>query len=282
MIEGIKGAIERVSKDVSKDRVTLGIDLSDDYAQISYMSVQDKEPETVALDDQGERLLIPAVLAKKYGEDLWTYGEEALSLVQENDGFLIDHLLNRAREGNFVEVEAKDYNPVDLLALFLKRCLSRASGFASLEKVAAIVITIEEPDGAMIEALSKAIATLRIKPERVYFQSHAESVYHYILQQSPELWNHDVLVCDMQNRGMHVMMFQKNNQTHPVVLLMKEQWFPDFLPEDFVYARSPEGRKEQKDQELRTILYSFLDGRICSSVYLLGDGFEGDWYPESL
>jgi len=266
----------------AKERMVLGIDLTDEFSQISYCPFSQEEPETLSMILGEEKMCIPTALAKRYGENIWTFGEEAQELEQKNEGFLITSLITLAREGELIEVETRDYDPVDLLALFLKKCISKLALVAPIEKVSSIVITVEEPDAQMIQILSKVIATLRIKPEKVFFQSHAESAYHYILHQPKELWNHDVLICNLKGNGLEVMMFQKNNQTTPVVMLMKSQTYPRFLPETFATDKKEDGRKSRKDQELYQILYVHCEGHYISSIYLLGDGFDGGWYQDSL
>ncbi len=276
-IENIKNAISGAPK----DRYYIGIDLSDEFSQVSYSNGRE-EPVTPSLTAGTDRLCIPTLLAKKYGESTWTYGEDAMSMSAENEGFAVDRLIERARAGRAVEVETVDYDPVDLLALFIRKCLSRLYSVAPLEKVAAIVITVEEPDEQMIAILGKVVKTLRLKQERVFFQSHSESAYHYIMHQSLDVRSGDVCICDLRNTGLKITLFTENIQTRPHVMIMQEQFYESFLPEQFEGVRNAEGKKNKKDQEFYQILYGSLEDRRVSSVFLLGDGFEGDWATESL
>lgn len=276
-IESIKNAISGAGK----DRFYIGIDLSDEFSQVSY-ACGGEEPVTPSLIAGTDRLCIPTMLAKKYGESSWTYGEEALEMSTADEAFPVDRLIERARSGRAVEVEAVDYNPVDLLALFIRKCLSRLYSQAPLEKVAAIVITVEEPDEEMIAILGQVVKTLRLKPERVFFQSHAESAYHYIMHQTKDVRVADVCICDLRSSGLRVMLFTENMQTRPHVVIMQESVYEDFAPEQLEGVRNAEGKKNKKDQQFYQILYGVIDGRRVSAVYLLGEGFEGDWTSESL
>ena len=276
-IESIKNAISGAGK----DRFYIGIDLSDEFSQVSY-ACGGEEPVTPSLIAGTDRLCIPTMLAKKYGESSWTYGEEALEMSTADEAFPVDRLIERARSGRAVEVEAVDYNPVDLLALFIRKCLSRLYSQAPLEKVAAIVITVEEPDEEMIAILGQVVKTLRLKPERVFFQSHAESAYHYIMHQTKDVRVADVCICDLRSSGLRVMLFTENMQTRPHVVIMQESVYEDFVPEQLEGVRNADGKKNKKDQQFYQILYGVIDGRRVSAVYLLGEGFEGDWTSESL
>ncbi len=280
MIAGLDGIKNAITKG-SRDRVCIGFDLTDEFSQLS-ISVGDEEPKTPSLIAGVDRLCIPTLLAKRYGESLWTYGEDAVEMSTANEAFPIDRLVERAREGRAVEVEAVDYDPVDLLALFIRKCLSRITAQTPMEKVAAIMVTVEVPDEQMIGIMMRVVKTLRLKPERVFFQSHAESAYHYIMHQPPDVRAADACVCDLRSDGLHLTLFSQNIQTRPHVVIMQERHFADFLPEDLNSGKNIEGRKEKKDREFYQILYAQLQDRRVSAVFLLGDGFEGGWCTESL
>ncbi|MBR5419607.1 MAG: hypothetical protein IK115_00510 [Lachnospiraceae bacterium] len=276
-IEGIKSALGKGAR----DRAFIGIDLTDEFSQLSF-SLGEEDPRTPSLVQGKERLCIPTMLAKKYGESVWTYGEEAVEMVAANEAFPVDRLVERALDGATVEVEAVDYNPRDLLALYIRRCLSRMSPYTPLEKVAAIVISVEDPNEEMIAILNHVVKTLRLKPERVFFQSHAESAYHYIMHQSADVRAADTCVCDLRSTGLKLMIYSQNIQTKPHVVIMQERNYDNFLPEDLAGAKDPELRKAAKDREFYQILYSHIEGRRLQAAFLLGDGFEGDWMKESL
>ncbi|MBQ9866971.1 MAG: hypothetical protein IJM34_08115 [Lachnospiraceae bacterium] len=274
-------SLKNVISGAVKDRFYIGIDLSDEFSQVSY-SCGSEEPVTPSLGSGADRLCIPTMLAKKYGESSWSYGEEAMELSAADEAFPVDRLIERARNGRAVEVEAVDYNPVDLLALFIRKCLSRLYSQAPLEKVAAIVITVEEPDEQMIAILGRVVKTLRLKSERVFFQSHSESAYHYIMHQARDVRAADVCICDLRSTGLKLTLFSENIQTRPHVVIMQEREYVDFVPEQLEGVKNADGKKYKKDQEFYQILYGILEGRRVSAVYLLGEGFEGEWCSESL
>ena len=105
-------SIKNVISGAGKDRFYIGIDLSDEFSQVSYAS-GGEEPVTHSLIAGTDRLCIPTMLAKKYGESSWTYGEEALELRTADEAFPVDRLIERAREGRAVEVEAVGKNCAD-------------------------------------------------------------------------------------------------------------------------------------------------------------------------
>lgn len=276
MIQDIKEAIGKITK----DRIVMGFDLSDEFSQISYMAMSDSEPKTVSTVVGGDQMCIPTKLGKVTGENTWTFGADAAKLEEEDRGTVISDLISKARTGKLVTVEGREYDPTDLLALYMKKCFSLLSLVAPIEKVSIIVITVDHPDSETIEILSRAITTLRIKPEKVFYQSHSESTYHYMIHQKKDLWIHDVLICHIKEDDLFVRTVKKNINTNPTVVMMEENSYRT------VSAKAVKNGNptflHSMDQALNTILCGYCEDKYVSSIFLLGEGFEGDWYPESL
>ncbi len=262
-----------------KERFMIGIDLTDSFSHVCY-SVTESMPESLPAGDQ--RLSIPTVLAKRIGENSWVHGVEAVELAQAGDAVPVDHLLARAMSGESVQVEDMDYEPTDLLALFLRKCLGRLGTVAPIEKVTAIVLTVRDPNERMVAILTDVIRILRLKKERVFIQSHSESGFYYILHQPRELVANEVCVCEMAQEGLDVGLYHENFHKKPHVMLLDEKHFKDFRPMTFPGGDKGEGMRHQMDQEFRTILFGMLEGHNVTTVYLVGDGFNGEWMDESL
>ena len=276
----IKDSIRDSLGKLAKQRIALGLDISDEYSVISYYMLDDTEPRTATTTPGGEDMCIPTVIGKSFSENAWTYGNDALLLEERKEGMTVDRLLEKARLGESVQVEMQYYDPVDLLALFMKKCLGLVATMAPIEKVSAIVITVDKPDEETMAIFRKAIDILRIKPDKVYFQSHSESAYYYMINQQRDLWNHNVLICHLRSDCLVIRTMKKNVHTSPVVVLMEENKFKNVAGDDLVDA--PKAVKKQKDNELWSIMNGFCEGNYISSIYLMGKGFEGDWWSETL
>ena len=275
MNNGIKDAIGKLSA----EKTVLGIDLTDEYTQISYGTLSG-DVQTYSLSDTDERLSIPSLLAKKCGENIWYAGDEAIEQVSLGEAVAVDRILEGAVAGKVREIEGMEYDPVELLALFLKKCLSKLSTISPLEKVISVTITVDDTSASTIESLTEAISIIRIKQEQVFFLSHSEAGYHFILHQKPELQASDVLICDLRADGLHTMLYSKNYRTTPVVVLVEEKHYSLFKPEFF--EADEEQKKKNKDSEFLNICRTTIEGKRISAVYLLGDGFSGEWFPETL
>ena len=123
MSNGIKEALGKISA----EKTVLGIDLTDEYTQISYGTLSG-DVQTYSLSDTDERLSIPSLLAKKAGENIWYAGEDAVEQVSLGEAVAVDKILAGAVAGSVREIDGLEYDPVELLALFLKKCLSKLKG----------------------------------------------------------------------------------------------------------------------------------------------------------
>lgn len=274
------GEIKNPLAKITKDRLVIGLDITDEFSQISYGYITGEEPKTLSTRVEGDNMCIPTVLGKYYSQNVWTFGEKAVEMAQNNEGYIVSDLLDKARKGTAIEVEGRDYDPVDLLALYLKKLLSLLAMVAPLEKVSAIVITLSNPDNTNIEIFTRAVNTLRIKAEKVYFQGYSESIFHYIIHQKKELWNHDVLVCHLGRDGLTIRDMKVNHTGSPKVVMMDEKYYST------ITATMLEDGKESTKRNLDTLfeaaVKTFTMDNYVSSVYLLGEGFEQQWYQETL
>ncbi|MCR4937702.1 MAG: hypothetical protein K5987_06065 [Lachnospiraceae bacterium] len=257
MMTGLKDKVQRLTG----ERVSIGIDLTDEYVQISYF---DNEGGISTLRE-GESLLIPAVLSKRLGEDIWFCGADALN--EADNAVLIDSILSKAKKGDEVEADGMSYDPVDLLALLIKKCLSKLDGVCPLEKVGTVAFTVEEPDNATVSVLDAAIGIVRIKREQVAILSHAESAYHYMLSEPKALRFSDVVIFDLQNKGLKTIYLRQNMRTVPIVVLSEERMHSTF---------------KKDDSRFKDIFEAIAGDNAISAIYLLGEGFNGEWFPETL
>lgn len=252
-----------------KDKIIVGYDLGNRYSQISYCTYENDIPETLSVVAGGESYNIPTALCKRKGVNQWFYGKEAYKHAEEDEGRLITDLLTLARVGEKVVVEEEEFDPVALLTLYMKRSLTLLSMISGMEHIGAMMITCENLDGRMVEILNTVVAGLSLKTKEVYFQGHVESFYFYTIHQQAELWSRQVVVCDYNTDYMKIYRMECNRKTTPVVAFVDEEEFP------FMSG-------EEQDERFLSVLKEVCEGRMISSVYLIGEGFKEEWMEESL
>lgn len=267
----------------NRERMVVGYDLNDYAAQISFCTLEGEEPETVAVVPASEVYNIPVVLYKRPDVNQWFYGRDAIKNAREEDGTLIQNLVTLAREGNPVIVEEREFDPIALLALYMKRSLSLLQNIVPLERVEAIMITVDNLDHRMVEVLGEIVETLKLKQIKIMFQSHMESFYYYTIHQPKELWKTQVIACDYCGKMLKTYRFECNNKTTPIVAFIDEQEFPEMKggkldKDDLLYAEEA----AKRDATFGAIMGDIMSGRYISSIFLLGEGFDGDWCTDSL
>lgn len=263
-------------------KAVIGYDLGKIVSQISFCMIGSAEAETVSSVAGTEQYNIPTVLCKRSGVNQWFYGKEALKYAKEEDGILVEDLLTLAERGEEVIVEGESYDPAALLTLFVKRSLSLLTMQMSLHLAEAVMFTVEELTPRMVDVLNKVAAGLQLKDVSVYFQSHVESFYYYTLYQPGELWKYDVLIFDYSG-SLKSLCFTCNKKTSPQVVLILDNAYPDMQRVSWAgNEEETEALKKRLDEQFLEAAVKEVQGKIISTVYLLGDGFKENWARESL
>ncbi len=258
----------------------IGFDLGDIYSGISYC-MQGGEVETLSLVTGEENYSIPTVLCKRREANQWFYGTEALKYAEEKGGILIDHLLSKALDGETIMVDGTGYEPVSLLTLFLKRTISLVTSTHVSDRMQAILFTVPVLDARAMEVLKEAATALKFKPDQVFFQSHTESFYHYMIRQPENLWIRGALLVSHEGNELRILKMDLNRHTQPIVVFIGEDVFP-FSDTPRNNAPDADYQFAQLDQMLLNILRELCSGVLYSSVYLIGEQFAGQWMEATL
>lgn len=262
-------------------KLLIGFDLGDNFSQISFMGLKDAEPETVSAVTGTQMYNIPTVLAKRPGVGQWFYGREALKYAQ-NGGILVEDLLTKAIRGEEVIVDKESYDPIALLALFVKRALSLLNMHVNAKEIEAFMFTVEVLDSRTVEVLNKLSAILALKCEHVSFLSHIESLYYYMIHQDPILWQYQVLVLEY-NDILKSYILESSKNTSPKVIFIHSEEHPSVQKIDWSEDENELlAQRESLDNQFYAISKSILDSGDITTVYLLGDGFKEDWASISL
>ncbi len=275
--------LEPKEEKIHNGSLFVGYDLGDDYSQISYYIYGQEEVETAATVVGTRQYNIPTVLARKKDTNQWFYGKDAIKYSETEKVALLTDLLTLACKEERVEADGESYDPAALLAIFLKRSLTLLSFAAPVDKIEAVMFTVEELDERIVEVLAKAAVNLNLKTSRIFFQSHTESFYYFTLHQPPELWNYQVLACQHDGSRLKTYRLECNKRTTPIVVLIDEEVYDTLvIPEQDEPEEIKQDAYHLADDRFLEILKSQCEGRIISSAYLLGDGFKAEWNEKSL
>ena len=261
-------------------KYVIGYELGKEHVQISYLKIGDKEPETLSIVAGQEQYNIPFVLYKQEDKNLWYIGKEALSKHQELGGILLTDLLGNACKQKMTEVNLETYESAALLALFVKRSLSYLSFVAPVQKQAAIMFTVEKLDQKTVEVLRQMVDYLQMPQVLIQFMGKEESFFYYNLHTDSSLWTNRVYLYEMQDNHLQSYNLSLNRQTKPVVTLIEKKEYEEFPTYE---SDEPTGEeKEIRDQIFLEYITDDMEEKIVSTVYLIGDGFLGEWYQKSV
>lgn len=266
---------------LNKGKAVVGFDLGHSYSQISYMYLDENEPQTISLVTGMEQYNIPTVLSKRPHVGQWYYGKEALKTL-DNGCILVDDLFSKAIRGEEVLVEDEFYDPVALLTLFIKRALSLLTMNVATKDIEAFIFTVDELNQRVVEVLGRVSPALGLKCDIITYHSHLESFYHYMLHQPKELWEYKVLAFEY-NDDLKSMTFQSTANTKPHVVVIDTEEYSEFTRKDWPENEQAKQRiADELDTSFKNICEGIKDSLEVTTVYLLGDGFKEGWAKESL
>lgn len=251
-----------------REPIILGVDLNDRYAMVSYYQLNMNEPETVSTIAGSENYQIPTLLAKRKNLGQWFYGEDAKKMAKTSEVICVDSLLKRAVNGESIRIEEESYEAWELLALFLKKIMDLPLKLGTVPGIDRVVLSVDRLSKENMEVFWKIAPKLGLLPEQFMVIDHKESFYYFALSQPESLWIHDVFLFENDGRNLFYYGLKRNTRTTPQVVSIKES------------IKNP--IDENKDQEFLGILQRAFENQIVSTVYLVGDGFDGGWMKESL
>ena len=288
--------LEKALDDMTKkNKVVVGFDLGNDNTQISLSRVEQNMPDTISLVAGEEQYQIPTVLCRKKLQEemkngtrtvkgVWTMGKDALQQAAQKQGTLVEDLLLLAKNGVNVEVGSEEFEAKALLEIFLRKCLSLIGAYVKVEDIIGIVFTLKDMNSGLMKMIREIMQGLDAKKAEIFFMSHEDCFFQYMIHQPEEMWIHDVLLYEYRLDGIRSFCMQMNRNTRPIVAFMEKDMFPQMKMTDVSHMKA-----EQKAAFFRQLDDAFLEivkkqcsQRNVSSVFLLGDVFSKEWCKESL
>ena len=255
-----------------KNEYVIGFDLTDSYAQVSVGMLEGDTVTTIPTTIDGSSLMIPTVMFKRAEVNQWFSGYEAQKHKDE-EGYYLNRLVSKARLGENIPLGNDSVKPSALLALFIRRALTIANTYVTDGEVVAIMLTVDVCDEKMVQALEEVVASLSLKAS-VYFQSHMESFYNYMIYQPKELWDRDVLLLDGTNEYLRSLRMECNKYTTPIVAFID--------PHESTTIQMSDANGKLPGSVITDFVEEAAGNRVLSTIYVIGDAFKGDWCKDSI
>lgn len=250
-------------------KVYAGYDLGEQYCQISLFSPENSsEPISVATLLGGEKIRIPMVLAKKRKIEQWYYGEEAVRQIELGEAVPAENIFRGSKEKQTVELEGKQYEMVLLLQMFLKKTFGLILSYVPLERIEMCTFAVEQIDVETVRMWEIVTKGLPMEKSRLRLISYGEGFAYYTAFQQELPWERGVVLLEYNNsEKIMTRILTVDKGTVPGLLFVEEKEWESVAHED-------------------TLLFNHVKQLFtehkAAVIYLVGDGFAGSWYPETL
>ena len=248
--------------------VYFGIELRESYTCVSYYQINMDSPETISTVMGANHCQIPTFLAKRRAVGQWFFGEEAKTQVKLGNALAIEDILPKAYANEDILIENERLKARDLLLIYIKKLLNMPGYFYANKRLLKLVIAVESLDVQVVETFAYIVSELGVTRDKLMVIDFKESFYYYTLNQRPECFLHDVVLFDYTGSELKHYYLSRNLRTTPQIVYLQ----------DGVHGRLG----DNPDLEFEEIIERVFAGKIISAVYLLGDGFDGDWLKVSL
>ena len=254
----------------------LGIELNDEYCQISYYDDEKHEPETleVAIDNYQ----IPLMLG--YLKEQWRYGKDARRLAEVDEKYTVSNLYSKALQREKVVLGEKTYDAIWLLAKYLQMALEQ---FRSIEYLTFSVPHTDIDISKMLKGVGQFVG---VPKECVQVQDFKESFCHYMFYQPKELWQYEAALfyCDRNEIRAYMLRKLKTVVGRGTDLFVTVDEVANAKMKELaaIYPVLNVDKAKDADERFKSFIQSVFDKKVVSSVFLTGEGFENNWYPNSL
>lgn len=249
-------------------KVYIGYDLGNEDCQISlYSKGTGPDPISIATCLGGDKIRIPLVLAKRKGIEQWYYGEEALRKAEQEEAFLVENIYEKCLQKEKIILDEKEYQGHLLFQMYIKKTLGLLLSYIPLEKIDSCTFCVEKTKKETIEMWKSLAETLPMKRESLYVISYSEAFAYYMAYQEQSLWERGVLLLEYDKNLLKGRILAIDKNTIPHLVKVEETEAVEMEPDD---------------RKFMDYVKQIVSGRFFSSVYLVGDGFQEQWYQETL
>lgn len=254
----------------------IGYDLNEKYCQISFYNDEQQEPQT--METVVDNYQIPLVIGK-HG-DSWYIGNDAKRLAVTKNGPTVQDLYTKAMKQEKVKLGKQTFEAVWLLAKFVEISLQR---FQNIEQLVFTVPELNVDVGRVLKSIGQRVGAAK---NHVYVQDYKESFCNYMLYQPKELWQYEAALfqCDRHEVKAYMLRklhtgFGKGKDSFVTVDEVASAQMAELAA---VYPVLNVDRAKDADACFKQFVQGVFSKKLVSSVFLVGEGFENNWYPQSL
>lgn len=253
---------------VSDRKFYIGIDLVGKTAMVSFVDENNEAPATLSTGSAKEDFSIPMCMCFNRESQKWSYGEEAERFSRAGMGEFYDNILSHAIKKEMTLVDGQSMSYIELLTIFFRRLVQLCVNIVVNSSPAVLVVAKKELSIDVIEALNDALDGLDIPDLTTHIMDHKECFYYYALSQPEDLKRNNMALFDFTEERLTALTLRRDVRSIPQRVLINEI---DLGVMNY-----------SLDDTFCGLIPQVFGKDIYSSVYLVGDGFDGGWMKESL
>lgn len=255
----------------------LGLDLCQEYTQLSYYNTETNEPESIYQLNTNDTYMLPNIVFYSNEDLCWYVGAEAPKHRFNQQGILIEDVVKKLPSSESIVLDENTYTYKDLFLLLMKGHIYEFLNRYENSKISKLVITVYEYREDIYEALEELYEVLDIEPDKIEVTSRINSYIHYVFNQPAELRNNSVVLFDYSIYGLDFYRIDVENRGgRPAIIDVIHRDFRRELTYDMVF-----GDRQKLDNAFAGLADKELKEKYVSSVYLTGIGFGDKWLKNS-
>ena len=150
----------------------------------------------------------------------------------------------------------------------IKKVIELPQKLGNTSHVTGIVLTVDHLTKELIGIFRHVAELLGLSQETFAVIDDKESFYAFAMNQEKSLWMHDVFLFSCGKNAVSSYDLLRDMHTKPQMIT--------------IHATGAQELGEEKDEAFARLLTNCFANRSVSSVYLVGDGFDGEWMKQSL
>lgn len=223
------------------NELILGIDICNNISQVSYYDAKTQTAESVPLIGTSMILKNPVSL-----DIIFENVQQGLPIQMNELTNLVGYLLDSAKK----------------------------IGINS--EVSMVCVTVEEFNITLLDALRTVFSIYGFQSDKISFISHEESYAYYAYNMKKELWNGGVLLLDYSEKGIAALQLSNIKIKNNDIIVEERQLFED---SELLQVINGEKSLDEVNEVLVKIIKLIMNGKVISSIYLTGIGFDTDHLP---
>ena len=228
---------------MEKQSLYIGIDFDESGIRIGYYRPGMKDIETIG-----------PILPEACGQDV-----AALFCEKTNAG---QHSPSLSWEENDAKQSA---------GTLLKKLLALIPDYSAQQEIASLSIRLSNLSMEGISRVKRDAASLSFPMERLHFLDDRDAFCRFAMQQKRELTLHDMVLFFCRQNELSCITLTKTTKSVPQELKVEKKKLGTLDPDEVT-----------RDRQFAEFAQKELNGRLVSTVYLSGDGMEGNWLSISL